>query len=265
VLCVLTSGTQAFAADVQIELKDLNLKLTIPSGWYTITRDTPSSDSVFAQIGSNGAIFLDYINQHSIYLDALNLSPFSEIVVTKVENNDIKSLYDLNSLSDAQRDSFARELMNSQSARDAGITYTAYVLYSHTQVKFVVMDLVQSASGGTSYGRQYMTVVNGTMISFTMHSYDTAMTTDQQVLLKAVIDSVAFTKITSKPLNFGSLIGTVIAFAAAGIVIGLALVMRNRAKPIEAAATFKEHKKDEIVEDQTKDTTNLKNIDQNKF
>ena len=204
-LAVLCTASHALAADTSIELKDLNLKLSIPDGWCTVTRDTPSSDPVFTQIGSSGDDFLTYMNQHSIYLDALNLTDVSEIVVSKVENSDINSLYNLSLLTDAQRDTFAQQLMNSQSAKDAGITYTGYSIYSHPQVKFVVMDLVKSVNGVTSYGRQYMTVVNGSMISITMHSYENVMTADQQAQCKAIVDSASFTKISSKPLSFGDI------------------------------------------------------------
>lgn len=231
-LAVLLLATSALAAPATIELNDLNLKLTIPDGWYGVTRQTPVTDPIFSKIGYDGSAFLNYMNQNDIYLDAVKLSPLSEIVVTKVESDDLKSVYDLNTLSDAKRTDLAKQLMNSKQAKDAGLTYTNYSLYSHKQAKFIVMDVQQTIGGVPTYGRQYCTVVNGFMVNITMHSYGTVMTTSEQTLLHSVVESVTFTKITKKPFAWDSVIRSgAIGAVAAGAVYGvMALIRKGKRK-----------------------------------
>ena len=230
-LAVLLSVTSAFAAPSSIELQDLNLKLTVPEGWFPVTRQTPATDSIFSQIGYDGSAFLSYMNGNDIYLDAIKLSPLSEIVVTKVQNDDIKSVYDLGTLSEAKRNDLAKQLMNSQQAKDAGLTYTNYSLYSHKQAKFIVMDVQQTINGVPTYGRQYCTVVNGYMVNITMHCYGTAMTTYEQSLLQSVVEGVSFTKITKKPFAWDSIVRSAgIGGAVAAVAVVVIALMRKRRK-----------------------------------
>jgi len=228
-MVLLLFGSTAYAAGAVCELKELNMKVTIPQGWYTITRDTPKDDSVFTELGVDGGMLLEHMNQNKIYLNAVLKSPLSEIIVTKIENDDIKSIYDLNSLSESKLKQLTDSLMQSEDAKRAGITYTGYTLYSHPQAKFIVLDLTQSISGATVYGRQYLTVINECMINITMHSYEGMMTDDQKNLIQSVVHDVAFTQVNKKPgfqLNRNIILKALLrgALVAGGVTLVLTLI-----------------------------------------
>ncbi len=232
VLAILPNTT-ALAADTVIELEELDIRVPVPQDWHVITRDTPADDPIFNTLNTDGSALMDYMDENSIYLNAICLSPLSEIVITKIENSEMEDIYDLNLLDDSDLDDLAQSVLGNEQRESTGLVYTDYTVYAHPQARFLVFDFYRTQSGVISYGEQCSTIVNGVMINITMHSYEGPMSASQKSLHQSIVDNTVFTRITEKhgsaldvsSLLKSGLIGGLTALAAYGVVM---LIKRSK-------------------------------------
>lgn len=190
VLVALTLGIcfpmSVAAASGKYALPELGLEVTVPEDYYVVTRDTPANDPVFDALGLARNELLDQFEASNIYLNAVANSFKTEIVVTMAENIiDNFSLF-----SDATLDAMAATFVDEYSAY--GLYVKDYVIYHHEQAKFIKISFADLVN--TTYGLQYYTVYDGKAINFTLRSYEGSISSKQEAVIKAVVDSVRFEK-----------------------------------------------------------------------
>ena len=181
-------GTLAFAAFNTYKLKQLELEVDIPPEYSVITRDTPSTDSVFANLGTTKSALMNQFEKNSIYLNAISNTYNEEIVVTMEEN----IIDNFSSFSDTMLESIASSLVEEYS--DFGAEITSYNIYKHSQAKFIKLYFkIQSES---VFGIQYYTVYGGKAINITLRSYEDRGTYTefyrQTRAIETIVNSVRF-------------------------------------------------------------------------
>lgn len=110
-----------------------------------------------------------------------------------------------------------------EAVEQTGVALENLSVYSSGELKYVYFDLTNEENGLTVYGKSYMTVVNGISVQITLRSYDGSFDGSREALLRAVVDSVQFEQIKSKPASAGlkSEIRNILTDALIGGVAGL--------------------------------------------
>jgi len=179
-------STTVLAASDTYYLDELELEVTIPDGYYVITRDTSANDPVFEELGTTKSTILDLFETSSIYLNAISDTYNEEIVVTMIES----TVTDFYLLGDTTLDTMF-SLVAAQYS-DYGINALDHEIYTPEQGKFIKIYFTDTDH--TVYGLQYYTVYDGKAINFTMRSYDGAITSRQATIIKQIVDSIKYDK-----------------------------------------------------------------------
>lgn len=176
-------------------LPDLGMSIETPGDYYILSRDISSSDPALSFFGFSKSDCISFLEESSIYLDAVDPDVTTEIVVTMTEN----VLSDMNMLPDTTIDALLSSLSDVYS--NIGISVTNMEYYQHKQAKFVVLDINQESDTGTIYGVQYYTIYDYKAINVTLHSYDGRVSSSDKSLARSVVDSVVFdsSPITPEP------------------------------------------------------------------
>lgn len=174
------------ASSETLDLDDLGLQVTIPSGYSVITRQTPASDPVFRELGTSKSELISHFQSSNIYLNAISDTYNEEIVVTMSEI----ALSDFNLLSDVVLETLASSLADQYA--DFGIHVSKYDIYHHSQATFI--RLYFTDTGKTVHGLQYYTAYDGKAMNFTMRSYEGSISARQEQTIKTVIDSIRYDK-----------------------------------------------------------------------
>ena len=174
------------AASNTYDLDELALKVTIPSGYSVITRDTPASDPIFSDLGTTKSALISQFEASSIYLNAISNTYNEEVVVTMAENN----LTNFSLLSDMALETLTSAMIDQY--KDYGISVSKYDIYHHSQAKFV--RLYFTDTGKTVHGLQYYTVYDGKAMNFTMRSYEGSLSSRQENAIKTIVDSIKYDK-----------------------------------------------------------------------
>ena len=175
-----------FAASSTYDLDELELQVTIPSGYSVITRDTPANDPIFSNLGTTKSAVLELFKSDNIYLNALSDNYNEEVVVTMMKIN----LSNFSLLSDTALETFASALVD-QYAKN-GFHVSKYEIYHHSQAKFV--RLYFTDTGKTVHGLQYYTIYDGKAMNFTMRSYEGSLSSRQENAIKSIVDSIKYDK-----------------------------------------------------------------------
>lgn len=180
-----------FAASNTYHLDELGLRVTIPSGYSVITKDTPANDPIFYYLNTTKSNILTQFEESHIYLNAISDTYNEEVVITMTEN----SLSNFSLLSDTVLDTLASSL--SEQYIEYGISISKYEIYKHTQAKFVKIYFTDIAE--TVHGLQYYTVYNGKAMNFTMRSYEGNISSRQESVIKAIINSIKYNEAPPAP------------------------------------------------------------------
>lgn len=173
-----------FAASSTYDLDELELQVTIPSGYSVITRDTPANDPIFSNLGTTKSAILEQFKSGNIYLNAISDTYNEEVVVTMMEN----SISNFSLLSDTALETLASALVDQYV--NYGINVSKYEIYHHSQAKFV--RLYFTDTGKTVHGLQYYTIYDGKAMNFTMRSYEGSLSSRQENAIKSIVDSIKY-------------------------------------------------------------------------
>ena len=173
-----------FAASSTYDLDELELQVTIPSGYSVITRDTPANDPIFSDLGTTRSAILEQFKSGNIYLNAISETYNEEVVVTMMEN----SISNFSLLSDTALETLASALVDQYV--NYGIKVSKYEIYHHSQAKFV--RLYFTDTGKTVHGLQYYTIYDGKAMNFTMRSYEGSLSSRQENAIKTIVDSIKY-------------------------------------------------------------------------
>ena len=185
------SPMSAYAVSSTYELPELELEVTIPSGYSVVTRDTSASDPIFSEFGTTKSDLMSQFEKNYIYLNAISDNYNEEIVVTMMEN----SLSNFSLFSDTTLNTLASALVSQYT--DYGINVSKYDVYQHSQAKFVRLYFTDTAS--TVHGLQYYTIYDGKAMNFTMRSYEGSLSSRQKTAIKKVVDSIKYDKAPPVP------------------------------------------------------------------
>lgn len=197
VLCVgMISPTKVFADETTYRLEDLELEITIPSGYSAITKDTPDNAPIFSEIGMTKSDYISFMESGSCYMDVFS-DDFTEEIVVTMQPNDFP---DFNSLSDDDLSVLAEKFMDVDLSSDYGydMKYFDYKIYEHSQTKFIIEYFTDSAN--SVYGLQYYTIYEDKAMNFTLRSYTGPISETQEKWMKKLVDNVKF---DGEYVNFG--------------------------------------------------------------
>lgn len=173
------------------KLDDLHMNISIPSNLIVFTQIIPEDDPNLELYGLDRDALIKQYKDGNIYLNAISEDATYEIVITKVTNDGLKELSDMNTLSNEELTSFLEELKAFYKSN--GITYKKSNFYQHTQVKFIKIFFERSGQeNDTVYSIQYYTVINGNAVNITLHSYNNPISSSMEELLSQIVNSTEF-------------------------------------------------------------------------
>lgn len=174
-----------FASSTTYKLDELGLEVSIPSTYDVITRDTPTSSSIFNDLGISGKELIDHFKTSGIYLNALPKDAISEeIVVTMTDG-----IWDnLSVFSDTTIKLLTSTIISEY--EEYGLTVSEYDVYHHSQAKFVKLYFADTAN--SVHGLQYYTTYGAKAMNFTIRSYSGKITQKQEETIKSIVDSIKY-------------------------------------------------------------------------
>lgn len=235
-LLYLVSFTPAvLAADsATYELSELSMTITPPEGWIVLTQDVDEDDPILDLFAMSGKELSDYYKENGIYLYMIRTDPVVEIAVRMKDFDDSREIYDLNSISDEE---LLPGLGSMISEKVKGMT-----LYKHKQAKFYVYDVAELNNGIMIYGKLYFTIINGKMISITLHSHGSEISDELDKTAQRTVDSIVFTEVTPKPTFLSAILSLLKEIAlVVGIIVIIVFVIRKRRKKYRALTGMERH------------------------
>lgn len=184
-LCV-----QVSAKTNTYEIKELGLKISIPSEYDVITKETSASDPAFKRFGITKSQFTSDASLKNVYLDALSDDISEEIVVMKLDT----SLNEFSAIGDETLEALV-PLLTSQ-FDSVGFKVLNYDVYHHHQTKF--LRIVSCDANEVIGIIQYITSTNDQTLSFTCRSYLGRVSKQQEAKIKDIIDGVYFDRTPQK-------------------------------------------------------------------
>jgi len=183
-VCVSLFSTSVFASSNTYTISELGLKITIPSEYKVITKDTPANASIFSDLGSTKADLIKQFEETKVYLNAIPDTLDEEVVITM----DTNIIDNFSAMSDTSLKMFASSWVNEY--EKMGIGVKKYDIYQHSQAKFVRVYFEDTANSVN--GLQYYTIYNGKAMNFTMRSYSGEITAKQEKTIKTIVDSIKY-------------------------------------------------------------------------
>ena len=211
------------AADSTVSFDEFGFSVTFPADVIVFTRDTEPESPHWEEIGLDRDLFLTLMESSDMYADAISPDLAYEITTIIRRGENYEGLYNMNRV---ESDEELLESMRGgldEAVEQTGVALENLSVYSSGELKYVYFDLTNEENGLTVYGKSYMTVVNGISVQITLRSYDGSFDGSREALLRAVVDSVQFEQIKSKPASAGlkSEIRNILTDALIGGVAGL--------------------------------------------
>ena len=203
-------------------ISEFNFFVTVPDGYYFLTRDksvTGSTWDLFEE--SYQQQLMQLYETGNVYLNAFPEDFSHEIVLTVFEGQSYKSIYNLNDYTDAK---IKRELGKEwdSTMAETGIKADAVEIYQNGDIKYFYTRGTIGSGSDTTYVMLYSTIVNGRMIQCNIRSYTGPLTSGQEDTLKQVVDSIRFLQIQSNPNKSSSSsgLGSAVTWAIVAAVAG---------------------------------------------
>lgn len=173
-----------YAAAQIYDLDELNLRVTIPSGYSVITKETPADDPIFEKCGTTKTALLEQFQTDDIYLNAISDDYSNEIVVIMTESY----LTDFGLLSDTVIELLASNWIDTYTARGVHITETE--IYQNSQGKFLKFDFWDFVNN--AHGVNYCTVYDGKAMNFAIRTSQFGVTAQQKRTIQSIVDSIVY-------------------------------------------------------------------------
>lgn len=198
VCLLLLSAIPANATDLSMET--LDLEITVPDGWYVLTRDTDPDDPVFEAIGSDFSTTTSFFEEKGIYLNIVSPDFATEIAMTISENEYSQEIFSYSDLSDQEFEALVQEMkMEAFSSGDFLSGPYNFDIYQTEQLNFITYDMIQSDTLSSPSTKHYITIYNGKAYGLSLFCYDGDCSDEDQVIANEVIDSLHFTKTLKNP------------------------------------------------------------------
>lgn len=174
------------AADTTYSLDELGMDITLPNDYIVFTREIRDDDPNLAAYGLTKEGLSSLMLSDHIYLDAWDENVNREIFIRMTNT----PFVDFSQYDDAMLLSFASTLGSEY--ENNGITYIKSEVYEHEQRKFIKIYTKQPYENRTTYGLQYGSIQGGKAIFITLYSFVGSIGTDEEVLLKTIVDGTKF-------------------------------------------------------------------------
>ena len=215
----------AFAAAKEYTISDLNMTITAPDGYYTLTRGTAEDDTLLDQLGVEYEDLMNLYESSNIYLNSLSPDFSNEIVVTMIEYDGSQKIFDFNDYTDKELLNTIEEIKKSSDASSSGITYKDCTVVKHPQAKFARINIERASGDQTIYGIQNYTIINGQAINVTAWSYNGAVSAELEKAVDGMVDSIKFTTVLKNPNAPKTSPVIFIAVAVAAVIVIAAVVV----------------------------------------
>ncbi len=239
-------------ADSTLSVDALGFSVSLPSALYVFTQDTSKSSAVWNAFDLDPSVFVEYLKENNIYLDAIAPDISYEIVIVGREKQSYKELFNLNLYEDEQ---ILESLGSSTSStvESLGVTMESMSIYRVGDIKYFSSLGTQKTDGQIVKIKSYATVVNGKLIQITLRSYTGSISSQQEKIIKQVVDSVCFKEILTKPSyssstsSGGNILYKAFIGGISALIIGIPAALINSSKK-----KHDEEKKDTHIDAQIK-------------
>ena len=179
-------------------IPETTMQITLPEDVKVISIETLYNDPVWTELGildtySKGS---DMIS-NNILAEIYAFDQECVISVTKKESDFSEALYNLNDISEEDKEEFLQGLVPFTAD---GSTTGAAVWYEHPQIPFFRVDIESTAlTGNMVYERIYGTVFNGIILTFDLYNGEEPISEEYDALMRGLVDSAVITEFTEKP------------------------------------------------------------------
>lgn len=227
---------------VEYAIADLNLNISVPSDWTTVTRTIQEGDPALDMFGMTAEEVKQTLIGNDIYLDSFSDNSTYEIDISML---DAKGDTDFNDMSEEELKETAERYFEADEAQSTDTTHTGYSIYTHPQTKFIVLDYKQNDGEDERYGQLYLTKYNGQTISIVLQSNDIELSDSAKLICKKVVDSITFLEpsntqdSSSIAFRFEKALIIIGCVTAAAVVVSIVLIVFILKKRKKAAAAGK--------------------------
>ncbi|MBE6907094.1 MAG: hypothetical protein E7476_12570 [Ruminococcaceae bacterium] len=201
---LLFAGMPISAAEKNNAIPGLDMKLSVPEGWETLTRDTKEGDPVLADLGLDRGTMLQLFEKAGIYYNAVNLTAGTELVVSMQENENTRSISDLSKLPESRVQELEKALTGldlnqlegmGQSdllAGTSGISIESHGRLQLPEALFVSFEGKVEQNQMPISIAGYITIVNGRQINLFYRSYADELTDVHRKEFEEIVRTVQF-------------------------------------------------------------------------
>ena len=177
------------------------LEFTVPAGMYAFDQSTSPTDPDLAKVGlaetwSQKQQDLNKIGNTTLILPEGGAYTISLTAKASTSSNDY---YDIRNLSDEQFQALLSDLAKPETLSDGATTQSTTNRYDSPTLPFVHIVTRATIDGKSVVDEGYYTIMNGKGYTVETYRENGELTAEQSASLKAVADSIRFTKIIPKP------------------------------------------------------------------
>ena len=202
-------------------LDDLGLSLDLPAEWAIFTPDTPDDDPGLALLGADGETLRATLKAGGVRLNAVQPDLGAEITVVCTEDQRSRSAFDYNLITEEDLNEQGQSVIDYDFSEGAqGMRYVSFEQMQGEQARFLrFVGEIEGGSAGYTQFIQYSTVLNGTAVSVTLHSFGQAVSGEQQDMLQSIVDSMRWDEVRERSLSGGMVFNLVLLVLILGGLI----------------------------------------------
>lgn len=183
-------------------IDELGMSVNMPSDLYVFTRNIDPDDPRPSYFRLNREAFINYFNDHNIYLNAISEKVLYEINIMMVTNTN-QNVRNFTEYTDAELQAFLKSSASTYEMEN--VNYVKSDIYTgNPQFRFVRSSFIKTNGTNLAYGIQYFTVFDGKEINVVLDSYDKAITPDREAIISKVIDNITLTRTSAPNENVGA-------------------------------------------------------------
>ncbi len=234
--------TGVFASVVQTrEIPGLDMTISLDGDYYIITRNSTEDDPFFDILGTTHAQLMQTFDSRGIYLSAVSFNsetqeviytPFTEITVSAIDTDFAQEIFHMNSMSELEMQWMGQMFLDTDYSAagfddGAGLVLDRYRIADINSNKYLVFN--GSIGSGSVY--QYMTIINGQVLAFTLESRNLLLTAEQILDLDSMVNSVYYRNIKEPPsVSASNFLLTLIVMSVVGIIICIVFIFSIRSR-----------------------------------
>jgi hypothetical protein len=248
-LAALLLALPSAAALQKASIPEIEMSVELPDGWMVFTRDTKADDPNYGSLGTDKTALDEKLQKQNAYLCAVKAggSKAPQILVTMIENEETKKIYDLNTLPDNDLVKYGEKMRDGEEMKNTGTAVTDISVYKQKECRFLKLQFHRKTGTGEWYGTEYITFVNGRSVTVALHASAKEAAAELENTLQQVVDSIHFTEIkpqpvTDSPVAIGILEALGIAIVG-GSIIGYRARSRRKKAEAEAEKALEERKR----------------------